>query len=268
LSVISGIYQDSNSGNKSIQLLIIYLIVFVPVSALYVYALFAPFLFFRRKKDKRKGIEVASKISWSRPRIIKWTLGGIVGIFTALFIIGSISSSENSGVSDSSYANFINKQERISEVLKKYNVDAAVAVGVVRDVSDRNISTGDAIAKFTQASEAITTHLSNLRDICLGIDFPPLSGEGEVLAFAKLMNVLRAGCEITPKQFLTLQEIFQSQIDDESSQDDLDLLSAELEELNQQKIKITIDGLEAALPYLKETEAIYVRQLLESFKRR
>jgi ABC-type transporter Mla subunit MlaD len=81
------------------------------------------------------------------------------------------------------------------------------------------------------------------------------------------MNVLRAGCEITPKQFLILQDIFRSQIDEDSSQNELDQLSAELDALNQQKINITIEGLEAALPYLNENEAIYARQLLEGFRK-
>jgi hypothetical protein len=267
LSFISFIYGEVQAGYASTGVMIVTTLLSTPLAAVYIYILFAPFLYFRRRKDKKGRIANAPVAPLSKGKVIKATLGGLFGLLAAIFILGLINSSDNEQVSNSKFETFREKQELISEILKEYNADAAVAVGVVRDVSDGAISTGDAIAKFTRASGAITTHLSNLRETCLSIDFPTLSGEGEVLAFAKLMNVLRAGCEITPKQFLILQDIFRSQIDEDSSQNELDQLSAELDALNQQKINITIEGLEAALPYLNENEAIYVRQLLEGLRK-
>ena len=258
LSLISGIASEFSSGTRA-NLIPYMAITLIPLMAAYIYLFFLPYLLIRRKRDKNKGISPAQKNQSGLKLSPKIFIGGAVGIIFLLIAIGSYTSS-----SESKIEYFTVKQKEISEILRNYNAEAAVAVGVVREVSDRTITTGDAIAKFGAATSKVTPILSQLREVCFEIDFPPAEGNDEEIAIAKAMNMLKVACEITPEQFVVLVDIFKSQIDAESTQADLDTLSAKLEALNRQKIVATKNGVEAILPYASDAEAKLLQSLLDS----
>jgi hypothetical protein len=183
------------------------------------------------------------------------------GVLFLLSFVGGGLSDKNSKVET-----FLSHQQEINEVLRRYNTEAGAAVGVVRGISDGTLTAGDGIAQFATASSKVTPVLTDLRVSCEGISFPKIEGSGEELAIAKAFNVLKAACEITPKQFLKLQEIFREQVSDTGTQYQLDQLSAELLALNQAKRDAAIEGLEALLPYADESQASLMRTLLEGFK--
>jgi hypothetical protein len=261
LSAISGVYQEFQSGTRSELIPLMFLGV-VPLMALYIYVLFLPYLIYRRRKDKKRGItaEVSGKLSPSKRR----TTLAVALSFGVLFLLSFV----GGGLSDknSKVETFLSHQQEINEVLRRYNTEAGAAVGVVRGISDGTLTAGDGIAQFATASSKVTPVLTDLRVSCEGISFPKIEGSGEELAIAKAFNVLKAACEITPKQFLKLQEIFREQVSDTGTQYQLDQLSAELLALNQAKRDAAIEGLEALLPYADESQASLMRTLLEGFK--
>jgi uncharacterized membrane protein YhaH (DUF805 family) len=235
-----------------------------PFIAILIYIYFLPFLLIRRWRDKNKqrfSEEVLSSGVSSRKVLI--TVISVPAILILLFVIGNVIGKSNSKVE-----RFLNAEKEITRVLGKYNSEAGMAVGVVRGISDGTLSAGEGIAQFTVASSRVTPILSELRKTCEETSFPKIEGEGEDLAIAKGMNMLKVVCDTTPRQFLLLQQIFREQVDESSSQDRLNELSSQLERLNEDKFNAAIVGIEALLPYANEAEAGQMRALLEAFRNR
>jgi hypothetical protein len=263
LSAISGIYGEFQAETRT-SLIPVMMIGVIPIMALYIYILFLPYLIYRRRKDKRQGIASAApeRISTRKNRILVSSAIATSVLFF-LFFIGGGSSSKNSEIES-----FLKYQEEITDVLGRYNAEAGVAVGVVRGISDRTLSAGEGIAQFSAASSKVTPILRELRVICEDISFPEISGQGEELAIAKGMNILKVACDVTPKQFFVLTDIFREQVNEDGTQSRLDQLSAELQSLNTEKTKAAIDGINAMLPYANEAQASLMKSLLEGFASR
>lgn len=263
LSLISGVYQEINSGTR-IELIFFMTLGLIPIMGLYIYILFLPYLWFRRRRDKKRGItsDVRAETVPTRNRNIA-IVGLVVALVVSFFAIGT-----NSNSRDAQIESFITNQKEIGAVLNKYNSAAGGAVGVVRGISDGTLSAGEGISQFAVASTKITPVLTELREECEQVTFPKVEGEGEDLAIAKGMNMLRVVCDVTPKQFLVLQQIFQEQISENGTQARLDQLSGELEALNQEKINAAIDGIKAILPYANKTQADLLNSMLDGFVNR
>jgi hypothetical protein len=236
----------------------------IPIMALYIYVLFLPYLIYRRKKDNARVSHSGKLIVESKKKknYIVLSIAGVV-LFAGLSFLGG-----GSNGSSSKIEGFIESEKKISEVLGRYNSEAGVAVGVVRGISDGTLSAGDGIGKFAVAGSKVTPILSELRNVCAGISFPEITGQGEELALAKAMNMLKVACDVTPQQFLVLQQIFQEQISDSGTQQRLDELSTQLQNLGQTKIDAAVEGIKAMLPYANEDEAKLLNAMLEGFANR
>lgn len=263
LSFISGIYSEFQSGTR-IELIPILLIPVSGLMAIYIYVVFLPYLLIRRRRDKKKGLEKGSSNSISNKSQKKILIGvaSIVGVWLGLSALGGVVGQ------DSDVEEFLEYQQKITGVLNKYNTEAAVAVGVVRDLSDGVITVGDGITKFTASASQTTMILKELREECEGLQFPDLTGSGQKLAYAKAMNMLWVTCEVTPQQFLVLQQIFAEQISDSASQVRLNELSSKLTTLGKMKTDAAIEGIKAFIPYATEQEKITLNQLLDAFSNR
>lgn len=260
LSLFFGISSELRSGTRT-ELIPIMTIPLIPLVAVYIYIFFLPYLFVRRRRDKKKGIGEFELKPVPKNKFLKMILGGGAGILVALFALGTIESGQ-----DSDLDVFIQNQERISEILGRYNSEAGAAVGVVRGISDGTLSAGEGIGQFSTASSKITPILSELRTVCEEINFPEVTGEGLDLAISQGMNILKVACEVTPKQFLVLTEIFREQINQNGTQSKLDQLSQELDLLNKEKRDAAIRGINAMLPYADESQAEIFRALLRGFE--
>lgn len=263
LSAISGIYGEFQAETRT-SLIPVMMIGVIPIMALYIYVLFLPYLIYRRRKDKKQGIVSAApeRIKTGKSKLFV-SSGIAVSVLLVLYFIGGGSSSKNSEIES-----FLKYQEEITEVLARYNAEAGAAVGVVRGISDQTLSAGEGIAQFSAASSKVTQILRELRTVCEDISFPEISGQGEELAIAKGMNVLKVACDVTPKQFLVLNDIFREQVNEDGTQSRLDQLSTELQSLNAEKTKAAIDGINAMLPYANEAQASLMKSLLEGFANR
>jgi hypothetical protein len=260
---IYSIYQEFSSGTR-VELVFAMSLALIPAFALYIYILFLPFLLFRRWRDKQRGI---MPLSISEPKSAKKKNASIaivvITVLISFVVLGAVSDSRQTQIET-----FLINQKEVSRVLGEYNSAAGAAVGVVRGISDGTLTAGEGISEFAVAGSKVTPVLSELRSVCADIKFPEIEGEGQELALAKAMNMLRVACEVTPRQFLTLQQIFQEQISDTGTQARLDQLSVQLEALNQQKIDAAIVGLEAILPYADEADAQFLKSMLQGFKNR
>lgn len=260
LSSISAIYSEFQSGTR-IELIPVLIIPLSGLMAIYIYLFFLPYLLIRRRRDKKRGLQKGSsefKTKEPKKRILIGIVS-IVGIWLGLSALGGIVGQ------DSDIDEFLEYQQKISGVLNKYNPEAAVAVGVVRDLSDGVITVGDGIAKFTASTSRTTPILKELREECDGLPFPDLTGSGEKLAYAKAMNMLWVTCEVTPQQFLVLQQIFAEQVSDSASQLRLNELSSKLTSLGRMKTDAAVEGIKAFLPYANEQEEESLNQLLDAF---
>lgn len=263
LSLISGIYQEINSGTRT-ELIFFMTLGLIPLIGIYIYVLFLPYLLFRRKRDKKLGMNGVVNI---QPLPTKKRNMVIVGVTIAL-IVSFVAIGTNTNSRDTQIESFITNEKEIGAVLNKYNSAAGGAVGVIRGISDGTLTAGEGISQFAVASTKITPVLTELREVCEQVTFPLVEGQGEDLAIAKAMNMLRVVCEVTPKQFLVLQQIFQEQISESGTQLRLDQLSGDLEALNQEKINAAIDGIRAILPYANETQADLLNSMLQGFSNR
>jgi hypothetical protein len=263
LSSILGVYSEFQSGTR-IELIPILLVPVFPLLAIYLYLFFLPYLLIRRRRDKKRGLQKgSSEFKTEKPKKkIFIGVASIVGVWLGLSALGGIVGQ------DSDIDEFLEYQQKISGVLNKYNTEAAVAVGVVRDLSDGVITIGDGIAKFSASASRTTPILRELREECDGLPFPDLTGSGEKLAYAKAMNMLWVTCEVTPQQFLVLQQIFAEQVSDSASQLRLNELSSKLTSLGRMKTDAAIEGIRAFLPYANEQEKESLNQLLDAFSNR
>ena len=260
LSSISGVYTEFQSGTR-IELIPILLIPVFPLVAIYLYLFFLPYLLIRRRRDKKRGLQRVSSgsINFKPRKKIFIGVASILGVWLGLSVLGRLIGQ------DSDVEEFLDYQQRISSVLNKYNSEAAVAVGVVRNISDGVITAGDGITKFTVSASRITPILKDLREECEGLPSPDTTGSGEKLAYAKAMNMLLVTCDVTPQQFLVLQQIFREQVSDSSSQLRLDELVSKLNSLSKLKSDAAIDGIRAFIPYASEQERVILNELLDTF---
>ena len=263
LSFISGVYTEFQSGTR-IELIPILLIPVFPLVAIYLYLFFLPYLLLRRRRDKKRGLQRVGPdfINIKPKKKVLIGIASILGVWLSLSVLGRVIGE------DSDVEEFLDYQQKIGSVLNRYNSEAAVAVGVVRNISDGVITAGDGITQFTASASRITPILKDLREECEGLPTPNMTGSGEKLAYAKAMNILLVTCNITPQQFLVLQQIFREQISDSYSQQRIDELVLKLNSLGKLKSDAAIDGIRAFLPYASEQEKVTLNALLDTFQNR
>lgn len=257
-SLISGISQELQLGTRGSLIPVMYLLV-IPMVIGYVYLLFLPYLLFRRRRDKKRlpETEINNVTSYPRRKSVVVVSTVLLLLLSSPLIIG-LFTQNNSRVDV-----FLESQQAVSEVLGEYNAAAGTAVGVVRNTSDGNLSAGDAIAEFAAANAKVLPILTKLRQTCEEISYPSVEGTGEDLAIAKAFNMLKVGCEVTPKMYFTLIEIHKEQVAESGTQSRLNQLSAELSALGRQKTNAALEGLEAVLPYADESQASMLKKLRE-----
>lgn len=262
-SFISAVYSEFQSGTR-IELFPILLIPGFPLIAIYVYLFFLPYLLIRRRRDKKKGLQRVSSDSINLKPRKKILIGvvSILGVWLGLSVLGRVIGQ------DSDVEKFLEYQEKITRVLSKYNTEGAVAVGVVRNLSDGAITAGDGITKFTASTSRMTPILKDLREECEGLPSPDMTASGKELAYAKAMNMLLVTCEVTPQQFIVLQQIFREQVSDSSLQLRIDELVLKLNSLGKIKSDAAIDAIKGLLPYASEREKATLNQMLDALSNR
>ena len=262
-SFIMSIYSEFQSGTR-IELIPTLLIPVFPLLAIYLYLFFLPYLLIRRRRDKKRGLQRVSSdsINFKPRKKILIGAASILGVWLGLSVLGRVIGQ------DSDVEKFLEYQEKITRVLSKYNTEGAVAVGVVQNVSDGVLSAGDGITEFTASASRLIPILKDLREECEGLPSPDMTSSGEELAYAKAMNILLVTCEVTPQQFIVLQQIFREQVSNSSSQPRIDELVLKLNSLGKIKSDAAIDGIKAFLPYANEQEKATLNQMLDALSNR
>lgn len=260
VSLVFGIFNEVETGTRA-SLIPIMTIAVMPIILIYIYVFFLPYLFYRRRKDKRAGY---SKDRVGRPYSLRAKYG-IASVIALVTLISSLVFMNSANTRENKVEEFLVSQSEISEILRRYNSAAGAAVGTVRGVSDGSLSAGEGITNFSIASSRVSPILQELRSSCDEISFPEVGGEGEDYAFSKAMNILKVACEVTPQQFLLLTQIFQEQVDENGTQARLDSLSFQLDKLNDEKRRAAIEGLRAMRPYANESQAKLIDSLLDGF---
>ena len=266
LSIFYSIKQDLDAG-ITLPWLITVLASLVTVA--WVYFLFLLILIPRRIIDKKRGL--THRNSLNENESVSLTTGSssrvnlntkIAVSFVALFLLILLILLGQSRFSlKAEGEKYFEVQQRISNVIKDWNLATGPLVEAIQGVSNGTVGTLEAqqIASTTNSKYAVIHN--DLEDACSYIPNYNLNAEGEEGALAKGYDALRINCDYLPQESAEVLFLIKEQISVNGTQAKIDYHLNEINKIIEIRKTAVINSLDAIFPYANQAEKDLLNRL-------
>ena len=166
-----------------------------------------------------------------------------------------------SGNSASEGDKYFEIEQRISAVVKDWNVAATPVSEAIRGVSDGSVGTAEARGIIGEASSKFAVISNQLQDVCADIPSYDISASGKDGAFAKSYDALQVTCDLLPQESTELLLLVNEQISPAGTQSNIDYHANQISIIVEKRRKAVLDSLDAMMPYLSDSQKANVERM-------
>lgn len=250
----------------------------IPIAALtitFVYILFLLVLIPRRIFDKRKGVIKYKKLvlgkSTAEPVIkdsklkfdIKVKVAG--ALVLAFFIPIMIALSIPYEVSKSEGDKYFEIEQRISAVIKEWNIAATPISEAIQLISNGQMNAAQARQIASDTSSKFAVIHNKLYDECSSIPKYDLSSTGAEFAVAKAYDAIKVSCDLLPQESIELLSLVNAQISETKTQSDVDYHQNQIAIIIEKRRTAMLESLDAMEPFLNEAQKQTIQRLRDNF---
>lgn len=152
-------------------------------------------------------------------------------------------------------------EQRISAVVKDWNVAATPVSEAIRGISDGSIGSAKARGIVGEASSQFAVITNRLDDACKSIPSHDVNASGQEGAFAKSYDALQVTCDLLPQESTELILLVTEQISPVGTQAKIDYHASQISLIVEKRRKAVLDSLDAMTPYLSDAQKANVERM-------